>query len=160
MGNARIAAVVLALCASTTLAQQQAKTTLTVLVADQTGARVPGARIAATNQATGSQFDAVTDNTGQAVVDLDQGTYKLTVRSQGFETWVEENVELTGEMHKDVTLVIGGMGCGVCVVPDVPEMPLERPPAVADIPLIPLQQLALPAKPFRQKHQWLRRNPT
>jgi pyruvate formate-lyase activating enzyme-like uncharacterized protein len=118
------------------------------------------ARIAATNQATSSQFEAVTDNTGQAVVDLDQGTYKLTVRSQGFATWVEEKVELTGEMHKDVTLVISDMGCGVCIVPDVPEMPLERLPIAADIPLIPMQQLSLPAKPFRLRHPSARRNHT
>jgi len=74
MAVVQIAAIALALAACTALAQEHARETLTVVVTDQTGARISGAHIVATDQATGSQLDAAADATGQAVVQLDQGT--------------------------------------------------------------------------------------
>jgi len=82
MITVRIALIALALSAGTALAQEQVQTTLTVVVTDTSGARIPGALIVASNQTTGLRFERATDGTGQAIVYLDKGTYELRVQAQ------------------------------------------------------------------------------
>jgi hypothetical protein len=161
----RIAVFALALSSCTALAQKHAKVTLTVVVTDQSGAIIPGAYIAATNQATGSRFEAPSDANGQAVVDLNEGTYKLTVTARGFQQYTEKDAALRAETHKKVVLSISNLvECGPCVslipVADVREIPSEHQPIAAEIPLIPMQQFVPLAKPYRPKHASDRRNHT
>jgi hypothetical protein len=145
----------------TVSSEPEIQTTLTVVVTDQTGAIIPGAHIAATNQATGSRVEATADATGQAIVDLDQGIYKLRVTAPGFQGYLENEVEAKAEMHRVVALRAGIGICEPCMdVRDVPEIPLERQPIAADIPLIPVPQLVLPAKPLHPKHSSIFRNHT
>src|ERR1051326_6134050 len=57
-------------------------------VTDQSGAVVPGARVTATNDATGVVSSAVTNSAGLYIItDLIAGTYTVKVEKAGFETW-------------------------------------------------------------------------
>jgi hypothetical protein len=126
-----------------------------VVVTDQTGARKPGAHIAAFGQATGSHFEATADASGHAVIHLDRGNYELRVRVAGFQLWKEKEVEVDTETHKSVTLAIENeLPCLSFCGDQPPEIPLERQTVAADIPLMPLQQFFPPAKPFRRRAHW------
>jgi nitrous oxidase accessory protein NosD len=149
----RIVVIALALCACSALAQGPAEGTLTVVVEDQTGARVPGAHIAAFGQATGTHFEATADASGQAVLHVGQGSYKLRVRFTGFEIWNEENVKVNAETQVTATLAIATFFSGPNVI-EAPDMPLERLTLAAEIPLVPTQQFAPPDKPLRHKARW------
>jgi hypothetical protein len=56
----RIAVVAVTLFASTVSAQEPAQATLTVLVTDVAGAKVAGAHLVASNEATGARLDGWT----------------------------------------------------------------------------------------------------
>ncbi len=76
---------------------QGASTTapLSGTVVDTSGAVVPGASVTIKNNATGAQFEAVTDAAGRFTVPaLNPGTYTLTIALQGFKTWSSPDVTL------------------------------------------------------------------
>jgi len=152
MAPVRTVAIVLALCSCSALAQQSVKGTLSVVVTDQTGAWISGARITAIETQTGARFEAIADGNGQAVLHIDQGSYELTVRSTGFKSWEEKEIKVNAATQRTATLDLEHGGC--LWVYEAPEMPLERQALVAKIPLIPMQQFAPPAKPLRHKLHW------
>jgi len=145
------------------LDQRPAKTTLTIVVTDQSGAIIPGAYIVATNKTTGSRIEAFADKAGdkigQAAVRLDEGTYDLTVQAKGFKVWEERAVEVKAEMHKAITLALPFDNLP-CVVLEPVIIPLEHQPITAAVPLIPVQQFIPPARPFRPRPPSHRPNPT
>jgi hypothetical protein len=153
MNQIRIAAIALALCACSALAQQPAKGTLTVVVTDEIGAWISGARITATETQTGARFDAIADGKGQAVLHLAQGSYKLNVQAKGFISWEESKVEVTLETQRTVALVVANCGCSIIVEGPVGP-PVEYLPMTAEIPLIPMQQFIPSAKPLRHRARW------
>jgi len=153
MRCAHIVAANIALYACIALAEQHPMGTLKVEVTDQTGALVPGARITATNNATGARVDAATDATGQSVIHLDQGIYDLKVTAPGFKHWMETNVDAKAETNRTITLLIGDYS-GPPTVQQAPEIPLDRQEFAAEIPLIDLQKLAAQAKPLRRRPHW------
>jgi carboxypeptidase family protein len=56
-------------------------------VSDPTGAAIPGAKIVATNVATGLDYQSVSsDSGGYSIPDLPLGDYNVTVSFQGFQT--------------------------------------------------------------------------
>src|SRR5262249_31825241 len=66
---------------------------LTGNVTDQNGAVVPGAKVEVSNVNTGSQRDAVADDTGRYVFsDLQPGVYKVTISAPSFKSAAQENV--------------------------------------------------------------------
>ena len=66
------------------------------LVADQTGAAVPGAKLTATNTATNQEFTGETNEAGLvALRSIPPGTYKITISSKNFRTAVIGSVEVT-----------------------------------------------------------------
>lgn len=150
----RIAAITLALSTCGSFAQEHPKSTLTMFVKDQTGAVIPGARITATDSATGVRVDGVADSKGQATVLLDQGTYELKVVAAGFRQEMAKGIEIKADTYLDATLRVADSGSGYPVSPS-PEMPLERPALAAEISLIPTQQLVLEARPLRHRRRWL-----
>jgi hypothetical protein len=151
MVRAHIAVIAIALCACPVLAQQPAEGTLTVVVSDQSGARIPAANIAATNEITGARFAATADASGQAVVHLLQGRYELIVGAAGFLSWTEKDVEVAAETGWAFTLAIG-LSSSPVVAAD-PTIPLERQ-VLEEIPLIPMQQFVQPAKLLRRGPRW------
>jgi len=83
---------------------------LTGVVVDQTGAVIPGAEIAARNNATGYEAKAVSaEDGGFTIPFLPVGTYTVTVSLPGFKTWVARDVVLqTGTPSSlKVTLEVG-----------------------------------------------------
>ncbi len=55
-------------------------------VTDQTGAVVPGAQIAISNDSTGLKRQTTTDSTGlYRILDLPQGTYTIEATAKGFK---------------------------------------------------------------------------
>jgi len=152
MTPARILAIAFALCAYPAIAQQPVKAVLSVSVADQTGANIPGANILLIGQGPDSRFEAVADSRGEAVVHIDQGSYDLRVQAKGFHPWAEKIAVAREGTYRSVTLQVGWYG-GPPVI-EGPEIPLDHPPLSAEIPSIPLQQFVPPAKPARVKRRW------
>lgn len=79
-------------------------------VEDSSGAVVPGAEIQVTNQLTGLQFNATSDDAGRFLVQrLPVGEYKLTARREGFQQFVTEQFRLDADQTRtiSVTLAVG-----------------------------------------------------
>ncbi len=73
----------------------QATASLNGTVTDPTGAVIPGASVALTNQATGASRSTVTaDNGGYIFTEVPPGLYTVKVSLPGFKTAVRENIAL------------------------------------------------------------------
>src|SRR5208283_4386893 len=78
---------------SVSLAQLSTTGTITGSVTDKSGAVVPQASIAITNNDTGEKRTATSNADGTYVVPaLPVGTYTVTVSKSGFQTYVEKEV--------------------------------------------------------------------
>jgi hypothetical protein len=155
MAPARITTIALALCTCFTFAQEHPKSVLTVAVKDQSGAVIPGGHITVTDEATGERVDGLSNATGQAAVPLDQGSYELRVVAAGFQQLKVKSIEVKADTYREVTLATGALRSGYPTVSSGPEMPLERPPLAAEIPLMPMQQLVLTSTPLHHRRRWL-----
>jgi hypothetical protein len=153
MAISRIVVLAFAVCACTSFSQDPAKGTLTVEVTDQTGARIPTARITIAGEAAGSLINAMADSNGQATIHLNRGTYVLRVQASGFMTYEEREIEVKAETHRDVTLRISQI-CEPIVVQEGAEIPPDRQQLAGEIPLISMQQFSPTAKPLRRKSRW------
>src|ERR1044071_5409364 len=82
------------------LSQQSATATLTGTINDQMGAAIAGAKVTATQTATGIQRDAISNDHGLYVFsNLTPGDYELRIEAQGFATKVTKAVPLNvGQM--------------------------------------------------------------
>ena len=157
---ARIAAIALALISSAALAQQPARVTLTVTVTDQSGALIPGAHVTATRADSGLRSEAIADpagpSTGQATLQLEPGIYTLRVQAKGFKYWEERNVELKTATRRTYALPIDDIH-PPCTLPCEPILflviPAEHPQLTTEIPMMPLQQMAPPARRLRSQHR-------
>ena len=78
-------------------------------VSDPTSAVVANAQVTATNVGTGASASAITNGTGEYRFDnLPVGTYKITVKAQGFRTIVEQtDVELNKTGTRNLRLTPG-----------------------------------------------------
>jgi len=93
-------------------AQAQSTATLQGTVTDPSGNTVPGAKIKATNQATGMESTTTTDNAGNYLFpSLAIGLYKVEVTSSGFQSAVVNNLKLdvATTVTKNVQLTLGQM---------------------------------------------------
>lgn len=136
------------------LAQQPPQGHLTIKVTDQTGAVISGTQIGILSPPSMAKpVLAVTDANGEVAVDLPPGHYKITGVAQGFRRWVQP-VDVKSESNQSVavTAVVANDGCGVCVTVQEPEIPLEPNDSSIAIPLEPVRNLILPARPYRKKH--------
>jgi hypothetical protein len=80
-------------------------------VVDQSGGVVPGANVSVKNDATGTEFKAVTaDNGTFSIPAMDAGTYTATVTMQGFKEAIYKNITLVAGVAGNVriTLQVGG----------------------------------------------------
>ena len=77
------------------LAAQTVTATLSGIVADQTGAVIPGATVSAKNLSNGFQRTVKTNGVGLFTLSsIDSGDYTLTVKATGFETSVQKGIHL------------------------------------------------------------------
>ena len=102
--------VLLALVAAPARAQDA--TSLSGTVVDASGGTIPGAAVVAKNVATGTTFEAVTDERGSFTIPaMSAATYTVTVTLSGFKTAVLENVKFEVGVPATVkaTLEVGQM---------------------------------------------------
>ena len=83
--------MVLALPASGQLAGKGA---IRITVTDSTGAAIPGASIVVTNNAKGTKQTFAATGAGDYEASLDPAKYTITVSSPGFNTFVQQNVQV------------------------------------------------------------------
>lgn len=90
----------------------QTQGTIQGIVKDSSGAVIPGAAIAATNQATGVQYDSESNQTGfYSIPGLPPGVYALIAASDGFAPSERPNLRLeVGQVLRlDVSLNVGSV---------------------------------------------------
>jgi hypothetical protein len=84
-------------------AEAQFQSGFTGVVADQTSAAVPNAKVIVTNQDTGVVRETVSASTGDfRVPSLPGGTYSVEVQAQGFKPWIQKNIVLENNQVKTV----------------------------------------------------------
>jgi len=82
------------------------------LIADQSGAIIPGVTVVATNEETGVQSTSASDDKGlYSFPALAVGTYDLTVRRTGFRDFVEKNIRIDANsaIRIDIKLELGAV---------------------------------------------------
>jgi hypothetical protein len=96
-GVSRFLMLLVALAASTNWAFAQFSSSIEGTVTDATQAGVPGAQVVLTNELTHVVDQATSTETGFfRITQLAPGTYRLEVRRDGFQTWVQTNLVLQG----------------------------------------------------------------
>jgi Carboxypeptidase regulatory-like domain len=111
--SARITLLISVLVALTTIASAQAgRGAISGLISDTSGAIVPGAKVTATNQATGIRLGTLSSAAGlYSFVSLSPGSYEVMVTAQGFETTVHKNIPVTVDQVStiNVSLNVGSV---------------------------------------------------
>jgi hypothetical protein len=125
---------------------QEFRASISGHILDKTGARVPHAKVQATNAASGETSSATSDSSGSYTIPLlPPGQYKLIVTAAGFKQYVRENVTLTISQAAgiDATLELGDVTQSVEVTGDAAMLETETASRsglvdtkeVADLPL-------------------------
>src|ERR1051326_1222151 len=102
---------------------QEFRATLTGRVMDAQSAVIPGVKITAINQDTGSKSETTSGVDGQYTIPfLAPGRYTLTAEVQGFKKYLRQNFQLsTGEREAlDITMEIGLVTESVSITADAP----------------------------------------
>jgi uncharacterized membrane protein len=112
-------------CLSLTLANAQSASSAQIsgTVVDPQGAVVPGAKVTATNSATGIQRSVNTTSTGNYTLpNLPPGIYSVKVEAKGFASGGTENVQLKLGDQRDLgfKLAVAGSTQTVEVTTDAP----------------------------------------
>lgn len=93
--------------------------TITGVVTDPSGAVVPGARVTLTNVGSGDIRRTVTNADGFfTFASVPAASYTVTVENQGFQTWEQTGIALTGAERRniDISLAVGSAAEKVEVV--------------------------------------------
>jgi hypothetical protein len=112
-------------CAGSLLGQLSGKGAITGTMTDKTGAVIPDAVVAATNDATG--ITTTTRSTGAGdfnFSDLDPGVYSVTTTAKGFEKLAQKNIHVNAmeaQVYNPV-LTVGGANIEITVT--------DAPPAL------------------------------
>lgn len=121
--------VALALFIPAVLYAQEFRGTLTGAVTDSTGARIPNAKVIATETHTGSKSETVSDSTGQYTIPfLQPGDYNIVVQVAGFKESVRNAIHVGSGDHIgiDVKLEVGDTTQSVLVTADAPPLNSEN----------------------------------
>ena len=100
-----------------------ARIVITGRVADPSGAVVPNAQVAVTNEATGARWSAVSNDSGYYTVPLlEPGAYRIRVEGAGFKPVVRAGVRLQVEQvaRIDFALELGAVAEAVEVSGEAP----------------------------------------
>ncbi len=90
-----IGALLLSLCSVSALWGDELTARIRGVVADQSGAVIPGATVTATSDSTGISQQVVTDNDGTfTFLQLAVGTYTVKAEKSGFRTYVASKIQL------------------------------------------------------------------
>src|SRR5262245_50294425 len=124
MSHAWRVAIVMALCfaASRPVAAQQ-QTSITGRVVDASGLGLPGATVTVTSQSTGFTRTVVTAETGgDAVPNLEPGTYTILIELAGFNSVRRPDVQLTAgaALTIEFRMDIAGIAQEIVVTAEAP----------------------------------------
>ncbi|MGD0901634.1 MAG: TonB-dependent receptor, partial [Terracidiphilus sp.] len=106
-------------------AQLSGKGAITGTVMDATGAVIPGATIAATNDATGITTTTTTTGAGDFTFsNLDPGIYTVTVTAKGFEKLTQQSVHVNAMESQTYSpvLTVGGSSNSITVTAEPPQL--------------------------------------
>lgn len=112
------ALLLLALFLSPALHAQQYLGTITGAVNDNTGAKIPNAKVTVTEAATNSVTETVTNESGVFTIPfMDPGTYTVKVSANGFTSQVMNGIilEASGNKQLDFILAVGSVNESVSV---------------------------------------------
>jgi hypothetical protein len=132
-----MALVVAAVCASSPTQAQQYSGTLNGSVSDSTGAKVPGAEVAATDTTTHFVTKGVTNGVGEYTIPfLAPDVYSITVTAKGFRAETSTGITLTagGIVGTDFSLTVGNQGDSVLVVANTQLLDTESAELATTIP--------------------------
>ncbi|HEU5351506.1 MAG TPA: carboxypeptidase regulatory-like domain-containing protein [Terracidiphilus sp.] len=118
-------AALCALCALPAAAQLAGKGAISGTIADKTGAVIPGATIAATNQSTGLTTSTSSTGAGDfTFANLNPGTYTVTTEAKGFEKLVQKNLHVNAleTTVYNPTLTVGGANEEITVTAEPPQL--------------------------------------
>jgi len=102
-----ILVVAIALCFPAMLMAQSGRGTIDGVVTDSTGAVIPGADVVITEQGSGSEYQAVTTESGRYRVPyLPPGMYRVAASLTGFKTAVADNVTVRLAQVVSINLVL------------------------------------------------------
>lgn len=87
-------AIVLGAILASPVAGYAQESTITGTVTDSTGAVLPGVTVVAVHEATGNQFEGVTDGRGAYRIPVRVGTYRMTAELSGFTRIERMGVQL------------------------------------------------------------------
>src|SRR5689334_10976787 len=107
---------------------QTGAASLTGIVSDQTGAKVPGATVTATNQATNVAYTAVSNETGNyTITSAPVGTYVLKAGLSGFKTATTNPIQVEAKaiVRQDFTLQLGAIEETILVAGQAPLLQTE-----------------------------------
>lgn len=126
---------------------------ITGIVADPTGAAVPGARVIAINPATNETRITDTSETGTYTIGpLRIGTYNLTVEKEGFRkaAWTGIGVSAQDRVRADFRLEVGQMTESVNVTAEAPLLNAETATIAHVVQERSIRQLPLNGRNFQQ----------
>jgi hypothetical protein len=121
-------AIVIGLLSPLTAAAQTGAGALTGIINDQSGAKVPGATVTATNQATNVAYTAVSNEAGNyTITSVPVGTYVVKAELSGFKTITTNpmGVEAKATVRIDFTLQLGAIEETVLVAGESPLLQTE-----------------------------------
>lgn len=107
---------------------QEVRASITGVVSDPTGAPVPGAKVIATEPATGRVVTTETNDTGTYLTPfLAPGKWELTVESGGFKKYVRQDIVLQAldRARVDVHLEVGDVSSSVTVSGAISQLQTE-----------------------------------
>ena len=102
---------------------------ITGVVTDSTGARIPGAQLTVTNLGTNIRSAATTDASGNYNVPLlPRGDYRLEATAQGFKRFVREGIVLQVQQtaRLDIQMALGELAETVVVTSDAGQLETEN----------------------------------
>uniref|UniRef100_A0A7V4XSY8 TonB-dependent receptor n=1 Tax=Acidobacterium capsulatum TaxID=33075 RepID=A0A7V4XSY8_9BACT len=111
-------ALLIAVLLSVTTVYAQATAEITGTVTDPSGAVIPGAKVTATNDASGSSQTTVSNSSGlYTLPGLSNGTYTLVVTAKGFATYKTSGVvlDVAATVQENVALRLGSSSQTVTV---------------------------------------------
>src|SRR3989454_4160000 len=111
-----------------TAAAQTGAGSLTGIVSDQSGAKVPGAAVTAVNQATNVPYTAVSNDAGNyTITSVPVGTYVVKAELTGFKTATTKPIELEAKQiaRLDFKLAVGSLEDTVEVTAEAPVLQTE-----------------------------------
>lgn len=112
--------LIVAVCAISSA--QEFRSTLSGRVTDPSGASIPGAKVVATQTATGSKAEAKTSPDGEyALPFLAPGPYQLVVEANGFKKFTQSGIQISTNQRltQDVAMQVGTQTESVTVTADV-----------------------------------------